>query len=115
MQPFTAELTHFLETAIESVEQVEILRILAADSENEWSTNDLARAVQTSSRNVLQHVIALEGEGLLRVRRDSGVFCRYMPATAKSEELVSALLQCYNERPVTMIRMLAERTSRTPE
>jgi hypothetical protein len=106
MQPFSEEIKHFLETTIDSVEQLEIVRILASDQSKELSAGELARTVQTSSRKILQHVAALERRGLLGVRCESRFLVRYAPATPQIDELVNCLLASYNERPVTMIRML---------
>lgn len=112
MASISAELKHFLDTAIESVEQLEVLRLLAADPAKEWSASELARSVQTTAQRVQLHVADLESQGLLRVRRGIGLLCQYMPATPKSDDLVSRLLDVYNERPVTLIRMITDRSAR---
>lgn len=115
MDPLSEELKNFLDTAIESVAQLEVLRVLAADPAKEWTASELGRAVQASTRDVAHHVANLEAQGLLCVRRNPGFFCRYLPTTAKGEELVRGLLEAYNERPVTMIRILSKKTGREPD
>lgn len=110
MEPFPEDMRRFLETNIEVVDQLEILRVLGADPEREWRPADLARDVQTPPEAIIPHLTALHGRGLLvKFTRGSEVFCRYGPNTPELEAKVRRLLQLYQERPVTMINMVYAR------
>jgi hypothetical protein len=104
------EVNRFLEANIDSVEQLEILRVLGEDPAREWAAADLAQAVQAQPQTIGPHLIALQGRGLLATAtRGTDLFCRYGPATPELGDMVSRLLQAYRERPVTMINLVYAR------
>ncbi len=111
MEPFPDEIERFIEDHIELVDQLEILRILAADRGKEWSSAALAQEVQVQPQTILLHLHALETRGLLAVVSAPGPFYKYGPRTPELEGKVSRLLSLYNERPVTMIRMVYARAN----
>jgi hypothetical protein len=105
----------FVEGNIESLEQLEILRVLAEDPGREWNSAALAGEVQTHPHAVPLHLTVLSERGLLTVtRRGTDLVCRYGPQTADLEDLVQQLLQSYKERPVTMIKVVSSRVSNPP-
>ncbi len=102
-----ADVARFLHEHVESIDQLEILRVLGEDPEREWSSMDLASEVQAEPLAVRAHIRAMHSRGLLIVRtEDAGIFCRYGAGTPELEKLMGWLLQIYRERPVTMIRMV---------
>jgi DNA-binding transcriptional ArsR family regulator len=104
------EVKQFIEGNIDSVEQLEILRVLGEDRSREWAASDLARVSQARPEAVGAHLSALQGRGLLVVvARGTDLFCRHGPATPELEAMVSRLLQVYRERPVTMINLIYDR------
>ncbi len=110
MDPLPEEVKRFLETNIDSVDQLEILRVLGENPEREWTAAALAREVQTRPEAIGPHLAALHSRGMLiTVTRGTDLFCRYGPATPELEALVHRLLQVYRERPVTMINLVYAR------
>jgi len=104
----------FLDGNIESMEQLEILRILGDDPTREWSAADLAREVQTSPQVLASDLALLCARGFLTsVLRETMLFCRYSPRTPELEQSTGRLLQFYKERPVTLIRMVYARVGGT--
>lgn len=108
MDPIPEEVKRFVEANIDSVEQMEILRVLGENPEREWSAADLAREVPGTAINA--HLAALRARGLVAILTH-GVesFARHGPTTPELEDMVRRLLQVYRERPVTMIRFVYAR------
>jgi len=95
---------------VESIDQLEILRILGERREKEWDCAALAEAVQAKPQAVKAHLIAMHARGLLvMTASESGLSCRFGLNTAELEIMVLRLLQMYKERPVTMIKMVYAR------
>lgn len=110
VEPIPEEVKRFLEANIDSVDQLEILRVLGEDREREWAAADLARAVQTQPQAIGPHLAALKGRKLLTTQtRGTDLLCRYGPGTPELEALTDRLLQVYRERPVTMINIVYAR------
>jgi DNA-binding MarR family transcriptional regulator len=111
VQPLLEEVKRFLEANIESVDQLEILRLLGEDPHKEWQAEELAREAQTTPAAIAMHLAALHTRGLLGTRtQEIHLFCRYGPATPELAEKVERLLQVYRERPVTMIKLVYARS-----
>ena len=88
-----------------------ILRILALKPDKEWSGMPFAQQTQTQPQTTVAHLEALDKHGLITLSRDASLTCRYGPQAPKLESQVRELLRVYNERPVTMIRMVYARAN----
>ncbi len=108
MEPLPEATARFLKANIDSVEQLEVLRALAADRNRVWDCRALAGEVQARPQAVARHLDALERRGLITVARGPIPTYRYGANTPELEDAVSRLLQLYNERPVTLIRLVYE-------
>jgi len=99
-----------MEANIESLDQLEILRVLGEAPGREWGAAELAREVQCSPGAAASHLAALQARGLVaRAVRGSDVFGQYGPQSPELERLLAELLQLYRERPVTMIKLVYAR------
>ncbi len=105
------QIIQFLEANIESVEQLEILRILSTNRGREWHVAELALPVQSPPQTVARHLTALEARGLLTLRHGGELACCHGPRTPQLADMLNHLLQFYNERPVSTIRMIYARSS----
>lgn len=112
MDPIPEEVWQFLAANIDSLEQLEILRVLGEDRVREWPDDEIGKQVQSAPGKITMHLNALEARGMLTcVRRDGRVFCRYGPQSPELEPQILRLLELYEQRPVTMIRMVYERAN----
>jgi predicted ArsR family transcriptional regulator len=111
VEPFPEDVTRFLETNIGSVDELEVLRVLSGDRGVEFDATVLAKGVQVPAEAISAHLDALERRGLLTVIRGPGVAYRHGAHTPELEAALGRLLQMYNERPVTMIRMVYARAN----
>lgn len=110
VDPLPEEVKQFMEANIDSVEQLEILRVLGEDPQREWPAAELAREVQTPASNILTHLAALRARGLLVTEtRGADLFCRHGADSREREGMLTRLLQVYRERPVSMIRLVYAR------
>lgn len=110
MDPLPDDVRQFLESAVDSIEQLEVLRVLSEDPAREWRDDELVVQIQSTLAKTLADLGALEARGLLRsTRRDGHLSCRFSPHTPELESQLRRLLDYYRQRPVTMIRMVHER------
>jgi DNA-binding MarR family transcriptional regulator len=114
VDPIPDEVKRFLEANIDSLEQLEILRLLGEDPQKEWHAADLAREAQTPLPTIGAHLSALQARGLLTTQtRGADLLCRYGPSTPELRNRLDQLLQVYRERPVTMINLVYSRARET--
>jgi DNA-binding MarR family transcriptional regulator len=93
------------------MEQLEILRILGETPGATQAVRELARLAQIQESAIAGHLTAMEQRGLLKTQTvDASAVCCYAPRTPEIGQLVQRLLQFYNERPVTLIRLVYART-----
>jgi DNA-binding MarR family transcriptional regulator len=110
-----ADLLRFLESNIDSIEQLELLRLLGESPDREWVLPELAVRVQASPSLSAQHAATLERRGLIRSHTDgNGTRWKLGSLSAETETLVRRFLQLYNERPVTLIKLVYARAAQDP-
>jgi DNA-binding MarR family transcriptional regulator len=110
LEPLPDDIRRFLDGNIETIDQLEVLRILGEKPDREWTAAELAAEVQAKPQVVATHVVALQGRGLLTAQqRGADLVARHGARTPELQTLVGRLLQLYRERPVTMIKMVYER------
>ena len=110
MEPLPDDIRRFLDGNIETIDQLEVLRVLGEKPDREWTPASLAAEVQADPQLVTAHVAALQGRGLLTAQqRGADLVARHGARTPELQALVSRLLQFYRERPVTMIKLVYER------
>jgi hypothetical protein len=110
LDPLPDDVRQFLESSIDSLEQLETLRVLGEDPAKEWPVDELSRQIQSTTDQTPKDLSILEGRGMLRcVRREGRVLCSFGPKSSDLESQIHRLLELYLQRPVTMIRMLYER------
>lgn len=110
VNPFPDEVARFLDANVESVDQLEILRLLGEDAQKEWNATDLAREVQVTPQVLVKQLAALQGRGLLQtITRGADVYCCLCPGTPELDQQLRLLLQIYRERPVTTINRVSSR------
>jgi hypothetical protein len=108
--PFPDEIRRFIDAHIESIDQLEILRVLGDNPAQEFRPAALAAEVQADPAVVAAHLTAMHGRGLLVATvRGGEMMARYGPANPALAEQVGRLLQHYKERPVSMIKLVYER------
>jgi hypothetical protein len=111
-EPIPEDVRRFLDANIESIDQLEVLRVLGEDPAREWQAAALAAAVQAPPESMAGHLAALAGRGLLAAEtRGTELVCRYKPATPEIAAILTRVLQVYRERPVTVIKLVYARAA----
>ena len=105
---FTDEFCRFIQTAIPSVEAAELLIVFARHPEREMAATDalaaLPRGVPLDEAQAAPLLEGFVGRGLLS--RGAGQGYRYAPSTSELRAHAEMLAQAYNQRPVTLIRII---------
>ena len=110
MEPLPDDIRRFLDGNIETIDQLEVLRVLGEKPDREWTPALLSAEVQADPQLVAAHIVALQGRGLLTAQtRGAELIARHGARTPELQALVGRLLQLYRERPVTMIKLVYER------
>jgi hypothetical protein len=110
LDTFPDDVRKFLDANIDSMEQLETLRVLSEDETREWSDVEIARQIQSSVEVTVLHLNALSARGMLKsFQRDEFTVFQYGPGSPELQTQVGRLLELYKQRPVTMIRMVYER------
>jgi hypothetical protein len=105
---FSEEFCGFIHTAIPSVADAELLLLIFKHPARWWALPELRRELppdvnltETDTSNRLE---ALRSRGLVEFDGEKRV--RYRAASDALDAQVRTLAQAYNERPVTLIRMI---------
>jgi repressor of nif and glnA expression len=110
LESFPDDVRQFLEANISSVEQLEILRVLGENPASQWIDEEIRKAAQVSAESIRGQLQELQQRGLLRSwTAENAVYCQYGPHSAELESKVARLLELYQQRPVTMIRMVYDK------
>ncbi|MCE9566713.1 MAG: hypothetical protein K8U57_32310 [Planctomycetes bacterium] len=109
-EPLPADIVSFLDSHVESIDQLEILRILGETPSRGWPVASLATEAQASLHNIAAHLAALRDRGLLSCEgTGADLVWRFAPATPELATIVLRVLQIYRERPVSMIKLVYAR------
>jgi hypothetical protein len=110
METLPEDIVGFVTEYIESIDQLEILRVLGENRQKEWEATALCRVLQADPQGLESQLKDMQARGLLTAaKRAEGLSCRYSAGTPEIEAKLSRLLQYYRERPVTMIRLVYDR------
>jgi DNA-binding transcriptional ArsR family regulator len=106
LDPIPEDARRFLDSQIDSIDQLEILRVLAEEPGRERPVADLAGAVQARPDAAAAHLAALSARGLIASKAvDGETYYRHGPRPEFAAPL-EQLLRLYRERPVTMIKLV---------
>lgn len=104
---FTDEFCRFIQAAIPSVEAAELLIVMARHPDAELTAaaavRELPRGVALTDTQAGGLLETFQSRGLLA--RGAGGF-RYAPSSAELRGHAEMLAQAYNQRPVTLIRII---------
>lgn len=93
----------FVREHIDSVEQLEILLLLAAEPIRSWSSEEVAKELRTSGRSAVTRLDRLTKQGLLSKTGDQYL---YQPKTEETREIVDALSNTYKTHRYRVISLI---------
>jgi hypothetical protein len=104
---FSSEFCQFLQTSVPSVAAAELVLVLARDRDSWREAAELLDAMPSGSNLSAADALSYfesQGRQLVAIGADKRV--RYSPASADLDAHVRTLARAYNERPVTLIRVI---------
>ena len=105
---FSEDFFAFIQSAVPSVAAAELLLLVSRQPERWWTVSgirgELPRDVNLNENGIASGLETLRTGGL--VEFDGERRARYHPASEALESNVRILAQAYNERPVTLIRII---------
>jgi hypothetical protein len=102
--PIARDLRNFIDSNIQSVEQLEMLCLLADAPSKSWTAMEVYRRIQSTEKSVqqgLQHFVARE----LFTADASGAY-RFSPKTATLGNSALELVKTYREKRVAVIETI---------
>lgn len=111
--PISSRLRQFIGNHIKSVEQLEILCLLAGEPSRSWSVAETYRNILSTERSVqegLQHFVAHE----LFVGDNNGSF-RFSPKSLDLNTTALDLIKTYRERRVAVIEMIYKKPAESAQ
>ncbi len=105
-----AEVLDLIANHLESVDQAELLLLLARDDERAWTVDEAAHELRQDAPDSLSLANKLAGSGLLDSSAGPrGVVFRYAPRTPALRYAVESLKKAYDTRPVTLVKAIYDR------
>ena len=104
---FPEELRSFIQETIPSVDAAELLLVLAQNPDREYQVSaliDAMRPTAVSEPAVRRYLSHFQVVGVVEANENNAYV--YRPASPDLDGLVRALTKVYNERPVTLVRMI---------
>jgi hypothetical protein len=106
-KPISVELQAFIARYIQSVEQLEILCLLAENPDRAWSESDVLKAIQSSPESVATQLQYFTREQFLSASVEGKL--RFAPGNAGQAVLVDELVKTYRERRVAIVEMIYQK------
>ena len=103
---FPEELRSFIQDTIPSVDAAELLVLLAAHSERAYRINEAIDAMRPTALTepaARRYLLHFHARGLVSSADEA---FRYEPANPELDPMVRSLMRVFNERPVTLVRLI---------
>lgn len=99
-----------LTTHIRSIEQLEVLVLLRATADREWSAPEVSRELGSSVMSIQDRLGDLAARGFLAAREaETQHMYRFAPRTEEVRRLVDELARAYKERRLTIVNLIYAR------
>ena len=104
---FPEELQSFIQDSIPTVDAAELLLVLALHPERTYQVTELIDAMRPTAVSepvVRRYLGHFQSRGLVKTQENNSH--QYSPETPGLGDMVRALTKVFNERPVTLVRMI---------
>lgn len=104
---FPEELCIFIQHSIPTIEAAELLVMLSRDSSRQWTLKEIVHEIRPTvitEAEVQKYLLLYRARGLVIENQDARF--QYQPASAALASIVGTLVKAYNERPVTLMRLI---------
>src|SRR5690348_3427263 len=107
--PGSQELMRFIRSTFRSVWSLELLCLLKAHTDRDWTPDEIVAALRASDLIVRESLSALTAAGLVIVRSDGAA--RYQPASSSLAALAEGAEQLYARSPDAVRRAIVSAAS----
>jgi hypothetical protein len=104
-----AGVRQFLETHVDSFEQLEVLLLLHAAPDQEFTAGDVSKRLSIAADLAETTLSALQRSGLVAVRRGNGRLYKFSARPAELGSVVDDLARTYQRDATPVVRLIAER------
>jgi predicted ArsR family transcriptional regulator len=95
----------FISTHIDSIEKLEVLLLMRARAEREWTARDVSQELRITESSAVARLEDLTARRLL-VSRGNPPAYRFSPASSEDAQAVSELQDTYSTRRVSVISFI---------
>lgn len=106
------EVSRFIKEHIDSLEQLEVLLLLRAYPDREWSAQEVSRELRSEPGAAAERLAEMSLDGLLIMSQAEGPLYRYGPKTPELARLVDKVADVYAVRRVTVITLIFSKPSK---
>jgi hypothetical protein len=96
-------LRHFLESSIDSVEQLRVLLLLRSDLNRQWTIEEITAEMRSSTSSIQKRLDDLYARGVLVHLPESGERHSYRPANDQLRDVITLLAEVDLVRPYCVI------------
>jgi hypothetical protein len=96
----------FISTHIDSIEKLEVLLLMRARADREWTARDVSQELRITEASATARLEDWAVRRLLAVKDGSPPHYRFKPASTEDEQDVSALQDTYSTRRVSVISFI---------
>jgi hypothetical protein len=104
--PIPESVVRLIAVHIRSLEQLEVLLLLADHPDQVWNTDAVYNVIRSSRSSVAERLEELRLQGLLAFANANQREFRYQPSSPAISQAVQSLGQCYKERRVKIVEMI---------
>jgi hypothetical protein len=104
--PLPEDVRQFIERSLRSVEEIEVLRLLAENRSRSWSAADLGGELRTTASSAALRLASLRDLGFLQPEPGSGERFRFAPQSPEAESMALKVLSAYKDFPVTVVTLI---------
>ena len=108
-KPVPETVDRFLARYISSIEQLEILLLLAEQPDRSFLDSEIAQAIYTNTGSVVRRLKKMQEDRLIAVSGDPDPLYTYAPETAELRIAVTQVARTYRERRVAVTTLIASR------
>ncbi|MDX1952516.1 MAG: hypothetical protein SFY81_10040 [Verrucomicrobiota bacterium] len=112
---FSEELEKFIQSQFETLEQLEVLLLLARVPEKIWEARAVYEVIKSSLPSVEQRLKELVSQGYLVEVQGNALAYQYAPTSEEASRLVTELVRAYKERPVKVVQAIYSRPPKAKE
>jgi hypothetical protein len=106
---FSEDLTRFIQAEIQSIEQLEILLLLAGEPHRFWSPEAVYAVVKSSQASVSERLKAFADRRILKCEEVPEIRFQFAPETDMLWRNITELVQAHKQRPLKVIEAIYSR------